>query len=248
MDELCLRLDTEAPAGADRASATLWSALAERADDVVTCRVRRAKAVRAYLNAEGLEREEKLLEGLSNAALALSSSMDGATAKERASTALGKAACETLEASTTSREARKALDETEAAMAMESKHGVSLEFGGMLTAEVRRGFYKTRQGSPLGGDELAATAAFLESAKRLKTSIEGVTESGRRPRALVPLRAISGEMITHSELAEKIRGAVEETGEFRDNASPELRRARAQKGAAEGKLKKAMQGLSLIHI
>ena len=161
---------------------------------------------------------------------------------KRASTALGKAACETLEASTTSREARKALDETEAAMAMESKHGVSLEFGGMLTAEVRRGFYKTRQGSPLGGDELAATAAFLESAKRLKTSIEGVTESGRRPRALVPLRAISGEMITHSELAEKIRGAVEETGEFRDNASPELRRARAQKGAAEGKLKKAMQG------
>ena len=161
---------------------------------------------------------------------------------KRASTALGKAACETLEASTTSREARKALDETEAAMAMESKHGVSLEFGGMLTAEVRRGFYKTRQGSPLGGDELAATAAFLESAKRLKTSIEGVTESGRRPRALAPLRAISGEMITHSELAEKIRGAVEETGEFRDNASPELRRARAQKGAAEGKLKKAMQG------
>jgi tetratricopeptide (TPR) repeat protein len=88
LDELCLRLDTEAPAGADRASATLWSALAERADDVVTCRVRRAKAVRAYLNAEGLEREEKLLEGLSNAALALSRSMDAATAKERASTAL----------------------------------------------------------------------------------------------------------------------------------------------------------------
>ena len=57
LDELCLRLDTEAPAGADRASATLWSALAERADDVVTCRVRRAKAVGAYLNAEGLERE-----------------------------------------------------------------------------------------------------------------------------------------------------------------------------------------------
>ena len=44
--------------------------------------------MRAYLNAEGLEREEKLLEGLSNAALALSTSMDGATAKERASTAL----------------------------------------------------------------------------------------------------------------------------------------------------------------
>ena len=44
--------------------------------------------MRAYLNAEGLEREEKLLEGLSNAALALSKSMDGATAKERASTAL----------------------------------------------------------------------------------------------------------------------------------------------------------------
>ena len=103
LDELCLRLDTEAPAGADRASATLWSALAERADDVVTCRVRRAKAVRAYLNAEGLEREEKLLEGLSNAALALSQSMDEATAKERASTALllrsvaarvGAASCE----------------------------------------------------------------------------------------------------------------------------------------------------------
>jgi len=161
---------------------------------------------------------------------------------KRASTASGRAACETLEPATTSREAMRALDETEAAMAMESKHGVSLDFGGMLTAEVRRGFYKTRQGSPLGGDELAATAAFLESAKRLKSSIEGVTESGELPRALEPLRQIVRDVMTHGELAEKIRGAVEETGEFRDNASQELRRARAQKGAAEGKLKKAMQG------
>ena len=101
---------------------------------------------------------------------------------KRASTALGRAACETLEPATTSMEATRWLDETEAAMAMESAHGVSLDFGGMLTAEVRRGFFKTRQGSPLGGDELAATAAFLESARRLKSSIEGVTESGEVPR------------------------------------------------------------------
>ena len=93
VDELCLRLDTEAPAGADRASATLWSALAERADDVIPLRVRSAKAVRAYLHAEGLEREQKLLEGLSTAALALSQSMDAATAKERASTALLLGSC-----------------------------------------------------------------------------------------------------------------------------------------------------------
>lgn len=161
---------------------------------------------------------------------------------KRASTALGRAACETLEPATTSREATRWLDETEAAMAMESAHGVSLDFGGMLTAEVRRGFFKTRQGSPLGGDELAATAAFLESARRLKSSIEGVTESGEVPRALEPLRRIVRDVMTHGELVEKIRGAVVETGEFRDNASQALRRARAQKGAAEGKLKKAMQG------
>lgn len=88
LDELCLRLDTEAPAGADRASATLWSALAERAEDSVTCRVRRAKAVRAYLNSNDLERDAKLLEGLAKVALELSTSMDDATLKERASTAL----------------------------------------------------------------------------------------------------------------------------------------------------------------
>ena len=160
----------------------------------------------------------------------------------RASTALGRAACETLEPSETASEAQRLLNETEAAMVMESKHGVSLDFGGMLTAEVRRGFYKTRQGSPLGGDELAATAAFLESAKRLKSSIEGITESGELPRDLEPLRRIAYEMMTHSDLAERIRAAVEDTGEFRDNASQDLRRARSQKGAAEGKLKKAMQG------
>jgi len=160
----------------------------------------------------------------------------------RASTALGRAACETLEPSETASDAQRLLNETEAAMAMESKHGVSLDFGGMLTAEVRRGFYKTRQGSPLGGDELAATAAFLESAKRLKSSIEGITESGELPRDLEPLRRIAYEMMTHSDLAERIRAAVEDTGEFRDNASQDLRRARSQKGAAEGKLKKAMQG------
>lgn len=161
---------------------------------------------------------------------------------KRASTALGKAACETLEPEETARAAERALDETAAAMAMESGFGVSLDFGGMLTAEVRRAFYKTRQGSPLGGDELAATAAFLESAKRLKSSIEGVTVSGELPPALQPLRRIVRDMLTHGELAETIRGAVDETGEFRDNASPELRRARSQKGAAEGKLKKAVQG------
>lgn len=161
---------------------------------------------------------------------------------KRASTALGKEACATLDAATNSREAERALDETEAAMAMESKYGVSLDFGGMLTAEVRRALFKTRQGSPLGGDELAATAAFLESARRLKASIEGVTVSGELPAALEPLREIVRGMMTHAALAEKIRSAVEETGEFRDNASPELRRARSQKGAAEGKLKKAMQG------
>ena len=107
-------------------------------------------------------------------------------------------------------------------MAMESAHGVSLDFGGMLTAEVKRGFFKTRQGSPLGGDELAATAAFLESARRLKSSIEGVTESGEVPRALEPLRRIVRDVMTHGELVEKIRGAVVETGEFRDNASQAL--------------------------
>jgi len=160
----------------------------------------------------------------------------------RASTALGRAACEELEALETTAAAERALNETAAAMAMESTHGVSLEFGGMLTAEVRRGFFKTRQGSPLGGDELAATAAFLDSAKRLKLSIEGVTESGELPKALAPLRNIAYEMTTHSDLADMIRNAVDETGEFRDNASQELRRARSQKGAAEGKLKKALQG------
>jgi len=160
----------------------------------------------------------------------------------RASTSLGKEACERLETCGTTAEAERALNETAAAMAMESTHGVSLEFGGMLTAEVRRGFFKTRQGSPLGGDELAATCAFLDSAKRLKVSIEGVTESGEPPKALAPLRAIAYEMSTHSELADMIRNAVDEAGEFRDNASQELRRARSQKGAAEGKLKRALQG------
>lgn len=49
---------------------------------------------------------------------------------------LGKVACETLEASTTSREVWKVLDEIEVVMVMESKYGVLFEFGGMFMVEV----------------------------------------------------------------------------------------------------------------
>ena len=46
------------------------------------------------------------------------------------------------------------------------------------------------------------------------------------------------------EVADQIRQCVEDSGGFKDNASPELRKARAQKSSAEAKLKRALSSFS----
>ena len=50
--------------------------------------------------------------------------------------------------------------------------------------------------------------------------------------------------MTHAEVAEKIRACVDDQGGFKDGASPELRRARSQRSAAEAKLRRALQSSS----
>ena len=164
---------------------------------------------------------------------------------EYASTRLGQEAC--LNASLPTGgpwESELLLDETEAAMAMESHHGTSLDFGGVMSAEVRRALFKAEKFASLGGDELAAMMAFIGAATRLVKTVEGVKENGAPPPELQPLRDIVASVVTHAEVAEKIRACVDDQGGFKDGASPELRRARSQKSAAEAKLRRALQSSS----
>ena len=171
---------------------------------------------------------------------------------EFTSTALGKARLSSSEGESLISEvysqemSELLLDETESAMYMESIAGVSLDFGGMLTIETRRSVHKASQGAPLGGDELMAVANFLENARRLKLSIENVSheddETGEIevPRAMMPLRNIAVRMETFSEVADIIKSKVDDTGSFKDNASPELRRARAHLSGKETQLKELL--------
>ena len=171
---------------------------------------------------------------------------------EFTSTALGKARLSSSEGESLISEvysqemSELLLDETESAMYMESVAGVSLDFGGMLTIETRRSVHKASQGAPLGGDELMAVANFLENARRLKLSIENVSheddETGEIevPRAMMPLRNIAVQMETFSEVADIIKSKVDDTGSFKDNASPELRRARAHLSGKETQLKELL--------
>jgi len=171
---------------------------------------------------------------------------------EYTSTALGKARLSSSEGESLISEvysqemSEMLLDETESAMYMESVAGVSLDFGGMLTIETRRSVHKASQGAPLGGDELMAVANFLENARRLKLSIENVSheddETGEIevPRAMMPLRNIAVQMETFSEVADLIKSKVDDTGSFKDNASPELRRARAHLSGKETQLKELL--------
>ena len=164
---------------------------------------------------------------------------------EYASTRLGQEAC--LNASLPTGgpwESELLLDETEAAMAMESHHGASLDFGGVMSAEVRRALFKAEKFASLGGDELAAMMAFIGAATRLVKTVEGVKENGAPPRELQPLRDVVASVVTHAEVAEKIRACVDDQGGFKDGASPELRRARSQRSAAEAKLRRALQSSS----
>lgn len=138
------------------------------------------------------------------------------------------------------------LDETEAATYMESVAGVSLDFGGMLTIETRRSVHKASQGAPLGGDELLAVANFLENARRLKLSIENVSREDEAtgeidvPDAMVPLRNIATRMETFSDVVDVIKSKVDDTGSFKDNASQELRKARAYLSGKETQLKELL--------
>ena len=164
---------------------------------------------------------------------------------EYASTRLGQEAC--LNASLPTGgpwESELLLDETEAAMAMESHHGTSLDFGGVMSAEVRRALFKAEKFASLGGDELAAMMAFIGAATRLVKTVEGVKENGAPPPELQPLRDVVASAVTHAEVAEKIRACVDDQGGFKDGASPELRRARSQRSAAEAKLRRALQSSS----
>ena len=161
---------------------------------------------------------------------------------EYASTRLGVEACRDLDLPSGGPwESELLLDETEAAIAMESHHGTSLDFGGILSAEVRRALYKAEKYASLGGDELAAMMAFISSATRLVKTVEGVKENGAPPPELAPLRHVVQSMVTHPEVADKIRACVDDQGGFKDGASPELRRARSQRATAEAKLRRALQ-------
>ena len=161
---------------------------------------------------------------------------------EYASTRLGQEAVRTMRPPTGGAwESEILLDETEAAIAMENHHGASIDFGGIMSAEVRRALYKAEKYASLGGDEFAAMVAFIASATRLKKAIENVAENGAPPPELAPLRNIVSAMVTHPEVADKIKACVDDQGGFKDGASPELRRARSQRAAAEAKLRKTLQ-------
>ena len=171
---------------------------------------------------------------------------------EYTSTALGKARLSSNEGKSLISEvysqemSEMLLDETESAMYMESVAGVSLDFGGMLTIETKRSVHKASQGAPLGGDELIAVAIFLENARRLKLSIENVSHEDNEtgeievPRAMVPLRNIAMQMETFSEVVDIIKSKVDDTGSFKDTASPELRRARERLLGKETQLKELL--------
>ena len=164
---------------------------------------------------------------------------------EYASTRLGQEACLSCSLPTAGPwESELLLDETEAAMAMESHHGASLDFGGVMSAEVRRALFKAEKFASLGGDELAAMVAFIGATQRLVKAVEGVKENGAPPPELQPLRDVVARAVTHAEVAEKIRACVDDQGGFKDGASPELRRARSQRAAAEAKLRRALQSSS----
>ena len=106
---------------------------------------------------------------------------------------------------------------------------------------MRRALYKAEKYASLGGDELAAMMAFISSATRLVKTVEGVKENGAPPPELAPLRHVVQSMVTHPEVADKIRACVDDQGGFKDGASPELRRARSQRATAEAKLRRALQ-------
>jgi len=92
-------------------------------------------------------------------------------------------------------------------------------------------------GSVLEGKELLLLASFLRGVNVWKKQFE------RLSRQFPSLAAAFSGFIPLPELAKLIRSRIDDEGEVREDASPELKKLHARAAAAESRVQKAIQGL-----
>jgi len=162
-----------------------------------------------------------------------------------ASTALGHRyvletrPCDTLEASI------DALDETSAVDALMTEYGVQLNFGGAQTGQVESALSRVRKRGVMSPSMVGDVGNFLQVSGRLQESIlkAGRGDEDREGgRAVQPLKEVALSMTPFEALSKRFRLAVDDEGQLKDGASPELKAARQRRSTCYNRARKAVGG------
>ncbi|MDH7479287.1 MAG: endonuclease MutS2 [Syntrophomonadaceae bacterium] len=105
----------------------------------------------------------------------------------------------------------------------------SLPLGGIF--DIRGHLWKAEKGGVLEPAELNQVASTLRASRRLKKLLTGEPPNpGRTARTGIGpfLAALAGQLGSFPQLEESVAAAIDEEGEIKDTASPELRRLRRQ--------------------
>lgn len=151
---------------------------------------------------------------------------------------LGRDQAEALRPLTEREEVSQALAETEAVVAMAAQ-GERLPLGGIH--DVRRAAGRAARGAVLEVEDLRNIGTTLEGARRLGTFLTSRLEEApaleRYARGLIPLR----------RLEQAIEAVIDEHGQIRDAASPELSKLRREIRTAQGRVKERLQAVLRSH-
>ncbi|KAL3696821.1 hypothetical protein R1sor_010897 [Riccia sorocarpa] len=164
-----------------------------------------------------------------------------AAVAEFAGTATAKELCNDLSLPATREESQGLVDQTTAALELDSLLAGVLDFGALRTPIVKTGLNRASKGAVCTGVELAGIATLLQFGQTLRRGIASVLQENREKLdLLLPLANLVEPMVIPQDIPKLIWSKIEEDGSVKDTASSRLRLARIQFRTLEQKLQELL--------
>lgn len=160
-----------------------------------------------------------------------------------AQTALGQRAClQRLIPPSTEQGALRMAEETRAVQIMQEDYVAEIDFGGIQTAESEESLKRVSRGGMLNGPELLAISTLIKGAAKIQRKIRECASQAEELGELERLGAIAdtfsnqlGDLPSH--VAVNITAKIEESGNVKESASDEVRKALGKVRTLENRLR-----------
>ncbi|KAL2643742.1 hypothetical protein R1flu_011329 [Riccia fluitans] len=160
---------------------------------------------------------------------------------EFAGTATAKELCNGLTLPATREESQALLDETAAALELDSLLAGVLDFGALRTPIVKTGLDRASKGAVCTGVEMVGVAMLLQFGQTLRRGIASVLQENREKLdVLLSLADLVEPMVIPQDIPKIIWSKIDEDGSVKDTASSRLRLARIQSRTLEQKLQELL--------